>query len=576
MKKISHALFRQVLIVISAFLSMSRAASAQSIPVDIVTITAPDSTASETGDNAKFEITRTGPTNSLVNVFYRIGGSASNGVDYVSIQSNLIIPAGSRSGSIYIIPKPDTDVEGTETVELTLTPSPLMNPLSPGIDSSYLIGSPSNAVVYIFDSKPSNSPPVVSIVSPANNSSFYAPTNISIFAKAFAPTGSVTGVEFFADAQDLGPGNLLILDPPGVNGVVGPVYYLNWINPAFGNYQLTAVATTDGGKSATSAPVTVNVLPPPPVVKITNPTNGASFVAPTNIPITAEASSSNADIARVQFYADDHFIGADIGVNKPHYTLLWTNPPPGFYSLHAIAFDNFGGKGSSESVAVTISGTNSTPPGLSLVSIYALDPLAVVGTNCLASYSNRPVAIDWSFRPVTNTASFVVRRSGATNNNLDVYYATSGTASNGVDYALLPGVVTIPAGKRTASIVIYPLAEDVPDCPERVILSLQPPATASSYTVGWPGRAAALIVNCSVAPPPTALLCDGAFHISLPSPTNAPYYRIECSSDMIRWVPVCTNVASQLGIQFTDPQSQNFPSLYYRAIPQTNTPMEYP
>jgi hypothetical protein len=571
MKKISNVLLRQV-IIISALLSMSRAASAQTLP-DIVTINAPDSTASESGDNGKFEITRSGPTNSQLIVFYKISGTASNDVDYVAIQSNLVIPAGSRLGSIFIIPRPDTIVEGTETVELTLTPSPLMNP---GSDSSYLIGSPSNAIVYIFDSKPSNSPPVVNIVSPSRGSSFYAPTNIPIFAKAFAPTGSVTGVEFFAGAQDLGPGTLLVLDPPGVNGVVGPVYYFNWINPSFGNYQLTAVATSDSGKTNTSAPVTVNVLPPPPVVKITSPTNGASFAAPINIPITADASSSNANIARVQSYADDHFIGADIGVNKPHYTLLWTNPPPGFYLLRAVAFDNFGGTGSSDPVAVTITGTNTPPPGVSLVSIYALDPLAVVGTNCLSCYSNRPVATNWNFRSVTNTASFVVRRSGATNNSLDVNYSTGGTASNGVDYALVPGIVTIPAGKRTASIIIYPLAENVPDCPERVILSLQPPANPSSYSVGWPGRAAALIVDCSAAPPPTALLCDGAFHISLPSPTNAPYYRIECSSDMLHWVPVCTNVASQLGIQFTDPQSQNFPSLYYRAIPQTNPPMEYP
>src|SRR3954452_15320365 len=62
----------------------------------IVTIHALDAFASESGDTGTFVLFRQGPTNDLLNVFCRIGGTASNGVDYVTLSNLVIIPAGSR------------------------------------------------------------------------------------------------------------------------------------------------------------------------------------------------------------------------------------------------------------------------------------------------------------------------------------------------------------------------------------------------------------------------------------------------------------------------------------------------
>jgi len=574
MKRIPSVFWRRALLAFSIFLLSLCITLAQTLPVDVITIRASDPMASESGDTATFEVDRKGPTNNLVNAYYDILGTASNGVDYVTISHFVNIPAGARSASIVIKPLQDTLVEGTETIILQLAPSPLLSPyLSP---VNYIIGSPSNAVAYLFDDDGSNSPAVVSIFSPAGGSSFYGPTNIQLFAKTFDPTGSVTNVEFFAGTQDLGPGNMLVLDPPGINGIVGPIYLLNWANVPWGKYSVIAVASDDGGVSSTSAPVGITVLPPPPTIKITSPTNGATFVAPVDIPISAATSSANADIASVNFFADDHFIGADVGNNKAHYGVTWSNAPPGFYFLRAVATDSFGGEGSSEPVPISVIGTNK-PPILPFVTVYALDPIAVVGTNCLSFYAISPAASKLNFRTVTNTATFVVRRSGDTNDSLVVNYSLSGTASNGVDYAELPGAVVIPAGQRTGLVVVYPLDEGMPECPETVVLTLQQwPAALSPYIVGWPDRAAAVIVDCDLAPPPTAVLCGGAFHFFFPAATNTPYYRVECSSDMIHWLPVCTNAASAIGIHFTDPQSKDFPSLFYRAIPQSNAPLDYP
>src|SRR5262249_6767780 len=50
-----------------------------------------------------------------------------------------------------------------------------------------------------------------------------------------------------------------------------------------------------------------------PTVHITSPTNNSAFVAPVDIPITAVAADVDDDVVRVDFFANDHFLGSDIG-----------------------------------------------------------------------------------------------------------------------------------------------------------------------------------------------------------------------------------------------------------------------
>ncbi|MGH7971302.1 MAG: Ig-like domain-containing protein, partial [Limisphaerales bacterium] len=127
-----------------------------------------------------------------------------------------------------------------------------------------------------------NIPPAVAILRPPNGAVYYTPVNIQLLARAGDLDGRVTNVDFFANGTDLGAGTMVVLDPPGIGGVVGPVYLLAWSNIPPSNYALTAVATDNGGASTTSATVNISVLqgpPPPPtnapIVRITSPPNGA-------------------------------------------------------------------------------------------------------------------------------------------------------------------------------------------------------------------------------------------------------------------------------------------------------------
>ncbi|HEV2392624.1 MAG TPA: hypothetical protein VG146_09705 [Verrucomicrobiae bacterium] len=122
-------------------------------------------------------------------------------------------------------------------------------------------------------------------------------------ATASDPDGYVTNVEFFANGADLGRGLPLATDPPSPIGIA---YYLAWSDSPAGNYALTAVVTDNGGLSATSAPVKISVVnsPPPtnvpPAVRIDSPTNGATFLAPVDIPIFASAGASSG-LAAIEF-----------------------------------------------------------------------------------------------------------------------------------------------------------------------------------------------------------------------------------------------------------------------------------
>src|SRR5262249_46010449 len=116
-----------------------------------VTIVATDPNAAETttGSNTgTFTILRAGPTTAPMTVTFTVGGTATNGVDYVLIPGSVTIPAGPSSATVTVTPIDDTLAEGSETVVLTLTAG-----------STYSVGSPGTATVVIADND--NLPPVL-------------------------------------------------------------------------------------------------------------------------------------------------------------------------------------------------------------------------------------------------------------------------------------------------------------------------------------------------------------------------------------------------------------------------------
>ena len=78
-------------------------------------------------------------------VHYRIGGTASNGVDSAALSGTATIPAGERTTRLLVMPIDDALTERMETVELGLMSSPA------GIPPTYQIGTPSRGAAVIVD-----------------------------------------------------------------------------------------------------------------------------------------------------------------------------------------------------------------------------------------------------------------------------------------------------------------------------------------------------------------------------------------------------------------------------------------
>ena len=583
------------------------AQTADSNLIPVVTVQATERVATENSPGA-FTVFRTGNTNDTLNVWYDLGGTASNGVDYAMIPPHLVtIDAGATSSTIVITPLGGMMASVAQMVVLTLTNSPLLNPVN------YAIGSPSRALVYVETSSATNLPPTVNLVEPGNGAVFYTPTNVQMLAKADDPDGTVTNVEFFAGTTDLGPGLPVVLDPPGASGVTGLVYLFNWLNPSPGDYPLSAVATDNAGASTVSDAVNISVLQGPPtnplpVVRIISPADGATFFAPVNIPLFAYVNYPTDSTVSVAFFDGTNNLGSGQSVLPPVaasndsvsnpfpptyptnlFFLVWTNPPLGNHILTARALIYFRNTAlvlriTSAPVNITVlasppSPTNRPP----IVSIVATDPVAIEGTNSWTWRGETSTPPTWAAWPTavfhcfTNsgpkTATFAVRRFGDISNDLAVTYDIGGTASNGVDFVALPGFVTIPAGERRAFITIVPIDDGPPDVNKTVVLTLTPSTNAPpDYLLGFPRRAAAIIIDqgpCLA----TGLLPDGCFHLTAPGP-DAAWFSIEYSTNMNDWTPICTNQVINGSIDFVDPDAQSNPSRFYRAVPLDNPPSE--
>jgi len=106
-----------------------------------ISVIASDGTASESGpDIGIFTVTRTGGTPSPLMLFYTLSGTATNGLDYQSLNGSVTIAAGNSSVAITVVPLLDGFFETSETVTLTLS-----------VAASYIVGTPASASVTISD-----------------------------------------------------------------------------------------------------------------------------------------------------------------------------------------------------------------------------------------------------------------------------------------------------------------------------------------------------------------------------------------------------------------------------------------
>ena len=223
-------------------------------PTNLVSVTATDALAGETGANSgTFTLTRSGNATLLASpltVTFTLGGTATNAVDYTTSVPALsaTFAAGAATTTVVVNPIGDSTTEGPETVILMLN-----------VTTPYEVGSPASATVTISDT----AAPLVSVMA-FDSTAAEATQDPGVFRFSRAVVSStpltvnytLSGTAVAGDYTPVLTGSVVI--PAGqlfVDVTVTPVLDLDFTEVA----ELLTVTLVDGPAYDLQAPTTATV-----------------------------------------------------------------------------------------------------------------------------------------------------------------------------------------------------------------------------------------------------------------------------------------------------------------------------
>ncbi|WP_277601974.1 putative Ig domain-containing protein [Altererythrobacter sp. BO-6] len=139
----------------------------------------PASVAEDGAANLVYTVTLNSAPNAPVSINYTVGGTATNGTDYATITSPLVINTGNTTGTITVNPTADATIEADETVVLTLAAG-----------TGYSVGAPNAATGTILNDDVANLTINDVTISEGNSGTTNATFTVSLSAPA--PAGGVS------------------------------------------------------------------------------------------------------------------------------------------------------------------------------------------------------------------------------------------------------------------------------------------------------------------------------------------------------------------------------------------------
>ncbi len=429
-----------------------------------VTILATDAVGSEMGpDTAAFTVSRVGSTTHPLTVNLVVGGTATAGVDYQAIGASVTIPVGQASAVVLVTPISDAEVEGIETVTLSIG------------GGSYAMGLETSASININD----NMTPLVTV-------------------QALDPTaseaGADTGTFRFTRTGDLAgvlTARYTVTGSATNDGATDFTPFLNNdIAFAAGQSTVDVVITpvNDGLVEGTET-VTVTLLDQPlydlgasvsATVSITDP----PMPIVTMVVIDPDASEAGLDPGAFRFTRTGDVTAAQ--------TVLYSR---GGTAVNSTDYVNIGssitfpaGQATVDRFIVPIN--DATVEGPETVTLTLIDG---AGYDLGASISGTVTIADQpvptiSVAVVDDTASeagdqglFRFTRTGDTTFSLSVTLSRTGSATNGTDYTSIGTTLVFPAGQATVDKIVAPLNDGQVEGPETVVLTI---VDGASYDLG--------------------------------------------------------------------------------------------
>ncbi|MBI2927215.1 MAG: Ig-like domain-containing protein, partial [Verrucomicrobia bacterium] len=255
----------------------------------------------------------------------------------------------------------------------------------------------------------------------------------------------------------------------------------------------------------------------PPSVSLASPGLGATFIAPADITLSANAADSDGTLTNVAFFAGASLLGA---ASHAPFAFTWTNVGRGIYSLSAKATDNDGASTTS-SMVVAVVNTN-IPPLVNLLeppnNAAFMAPVNLALTADVFSSDDRVAQVEF-FAGANSIGGLTSAPFSLTWSNVlagDYVLSVAATDEHGAVTRSEPVNITVAA----------------PEPLQLGAVSFEPTGQLQFELAGQPGSALV----------------------------------IEASTNLIEWVPlVRTNLATGR-FNFVDEPAANVPWRFYRAL----------
>jgi|GEM_PF-3455658 len=498
-----------------------------------LTIQARTATSFEDGSgDGVFLVSRDGPTTQPLTVHLRIGGSATNGVDYLTIGNEVQIPAGSSSVEVKVKPINDTEIEADEVVTIGIGDVAINTIFDKTLASVSIKDNDTVVQVETIDANGSEagSHPMVFRISrngnlrsqlivdyAINNSAAFSTVNSSGTTKlgdgsvrTISSADATAGSDFAAlpgsVTFQLGETAKLISVVPNDDSLVegrenvtinllrGPLYTIG-IRTASGFIEdndeplpVVQVAASARGSEAGLRPV---------VFRFERTGNVANTLTVAYAVNRSPSLTTITDGSSNTIIIGESVTPATSGVdfNTPSGSVTF---PAGQSSvtLNITPIDDTNIE-TAESVLVTLLSSPSYTIGASRSATGFIDdndqPAAAPPPTVSISVVQDTVDEDGS-----SNGSINVSRTGPTAQPLTVSYSindplnnVANPATNGVDFQSLSGQIVIPSGTNTATITVRAIDDNVQEPEERVVIALKSP-TDGTYTI-QPGSSPATL-----------------------------------------------------------------------------------
>jgi len=500
-----------------------------------VTLARSGDSVSENGGSATFIVSRTGSTTNSLNVFFEVGGSAWEGIDYANLGTNVVIPAGAASANITLTAINDAarelgDTWGNDSVIVRLRSN-----------TNYNLGGTINQTIRITDDENDTALPAVGFM--LSRSTVREDDGIVylwVKVSANPATNKPIDLEYRVTAGNAVPNvNYLNVFPPSLTttGFLRITHYFPPDPlPQFYRYENGVYAVPlqvlNDGVAAGDKTLTVTIFPPSRYVTNTSLATNMGTVYTnfliTHLPTNAFVGPAASHTLTIQ---DVKTTAVSItALSSPAYEagsvpaqLLVSRTGPSNAAL-TVTFSVEGSAASgSDYFALGTNGTVTIPAGTNAILLTLTpidDPTEETEESVIVRLLERPgyqlgssqaqlyiVSDDGTIQfglesyRVSESASnavLTVVRTGGTNLTTTVEYLfTGGSALNGTDYFGTNGLLTFLPGE-TLQFITVPLINDLLVEPDETVTLVLSNATGG-VPLGGQSTATLFIVNDDTA-----------------------------------------------------------------------------